>query len=792
MARIPAGSFLAFLALFILTESSALAQSSPAGRLTGNVTDPSGASIPGAAIVAKHSRTGAEFGATSDGLGAWVIPSVPSGTYTVQVTAQGFMTASFKGIEIGTGGVAEVNATLQIGLADTVLVTASRFAEEVVNAPATATVVSEQAIRDSPTQNVADLLRAVPGVNLAQTAARDFGITIRAANRVQPGAGLVLINGRTIYRDYLGYIGWDTLQIGLEDVQQVEVIRSPASAVWGANAMLGVINIVTKSPRQMLGTTMVLGIGTFDRSGGAADSDRGSLYYVNAAHAQALNDRWAVKITGGAYTQDAFARPQGAMPNAYRTPYPSFKNEGTTQPKVDARVDYDLPDGRRHFTFAGGFASGDGIIHSGIGPFRLIRSGKASYGEADYVRGALRVMGYVNVLEGHASNLLLLAPTGQPVQQDVKTQVYDVEFSNSGVVIAKHLISYGGSLRHTEFQILLAPEGKSRNEAGAYFQDEILLSEHFRWAVGMRVDRFDILKGAVFSPRTSFMIKPAPSQSFRVSYSRAYMAPSMFQKYMQIPFMRRISLGMIDPRLAGSFYNFPVSAAGNRDIKEQSLNGYEVGYSGRVAKGRASLGAAFYLNDSKGDFRFFQIGSYTSQNPPPAWPLPPAVLDALIAANAFGPGKGLPSILSPQNLGRLRNKGLELNAEARLSRYVTGFANYSWQAKPRPKDYDISILNLPPAQRFNAGAGIDYNRWLGNVSVGYVGSAYWNDVIDVTFSGTSKAYTVVNAGAGVRWGSAGRYMTTLKVANLANTPVQNHVFGDILKRQITGEFRIRF
>jgi outer membrane receptor protein involved in Fe transport len=140
-----------------------------------------------------------------------------------------------------------------------------------------------------------------------------------------------------------------------------------------------------------------------------------------------------------------------------------------------------------------------------------------------------------------------------------------------------------------------------------------------------------------------------------------------------------------------------------------------------VAKGRVSLGAAFYVNDSKGDFYWLQTDSYTSQNPPPGWPLPPFVLDALIAANALGPGKGLPSLSSCLNLGHVRNKGLELNIDARISRHVTGFANYSWQARPEPKDFDISVLNLPPTNRFNAGMSFNYKRYLGNVSVGYVG-----------------------------------------------------------------------
>ena len=122
-------------------------------------------------------------------------------------------------------------------------------------------------------------------------------------------------------------------------------------------------------------------------------------------------------------------------------------------------------------------------------------------------------------------------PPGNRSNGDAKTQTYDVEFGDSRMVQAKHLISYGGNFRHNEINASVMPEAKSRNEGGAYFQDEILLSEHFRWVVGARVDKFDILKGAVFSPRTTFMVKPAPGQTFRVSYNRAYVAPSVLLNY---------------------------------------------------------------------------------------------------------------------------------------------------------------------------------------------------------------------------------------------------------------------
>ncbi|MBZ5500238.1 MAG: TonB-dependent receptor [Acidobacteriia bacterium] len=786
------------LPLILLVASIAAAQTPTAGRLTGTVKDPSGAIVPGAEILAKNAQTGSEFRATTNEVGVWVMPSVPSGSYTVTVSAQGFKTSTFEAIKVDQGGTEPVDSTLQMkDFRDTVLVTASKFEEEVVNAPATATVISEQTIRNSPSQNVAELLRVVPGMNVARISARDFSVTGRAANGVVSGSSLAVIDGRTIYLDYIGYVDWELVPTSLDEVTQVEVIRGPASAVWGAYALNGVVNIVTKPPREMRGTTLAFGMGTFDRSGGGAESDRGSLYYLSAAHAQALNDRWAFKITGSAYTQDAFARPQGTIPNAYHTPYPPFPNEGTTQPKIDARVDYDFPDGQQHFSLSGGFAGSNGIAHSGLGPITCPTCDLA-YGQMNYVRGALRITGFVNTLKAEMQSLVMVSPGGQLLQLQAHNQTYDVELGNSHTLQAKHLIraehllSYGGNFRHNQINASFQPQARGRNERGAYFQDEILLSEHFRWVVGARVDKFDFLKGAVFSPRTTFMVKPVPGQTVRMSYNRAFVAPCAQNNYMQIAMMSPLDLGLLDPQLAGNVYSFPVSLEGNRDLKEQSLHAYEIGYTAMVAKGRANLGAAFYINDGKGAFYIPPIASYTSQDPPPGWPLPPFVLDALIAANAFGPGIGLPSMFKYQNLGKVRNKGLELSAEARFHRYVSGFANYSWQARPESKDYDVSLWNLPPTHRFNGGLDFDYKRYQANVSVGYVGSAYWTDVLSAPYNGPTKAYTVVNASAGVRWGGGTKYLAMLKISNLANTPIQNHVFGDILKRQIAGELRVRF
>ena len=237
-------------------------------------------------------------------------------------------------------------------------------------------------------------------------------------------------------------------------------------------------------------------------------------------------------------------------------------------------------------------------------------------------------------------------------------------------------------------------------------------------------------------------------------------------------------------------YNFPVQAYGNENLKETSLDAYEVGYTGTI-RDRATVTAAFYVNDTKNDIFFTQVGSYNSHSVPPGWMLPPQVLDLLIAKNAFGPGLGLPSAFSYRNFGKVRDKGLELGLDLAVNRDVHAYTNYSYQATPVPTGFDISEINIPAKNRFNAGANFTYGRYLGDLSVSYSGEAVWNDVLDARYHGPTKAYTMVNGGFGVRW-AHDKITTSLKVTNIGNVDIQQHVFGDIMKRRIAGELKVKF
>ena len=659
---------------------------------------------------------------------------------------------------------------------DVVVVTASRSEQQLRYAPATMTVVTDTTIDDVPVQTVADILRHVPGVNVSQTSARDVNVTPRAATGTLSDSLLVLLDGRSIYQDFFGAVLWDFVPIELSEVKQVEVIRGPASAVWGANAMNGVVNIISKTPREMAGTNLGIRFGQFDRTPQGSEYDGGGLFSIDVTHAAATSDRFAYKVSAGFLAQEAFLRPTGAIPGN-GTLYPDFTNEGTAQPRLDARVDYDLADKSGGIVLAGGITGTRGMFHSGLGPLDVQRGSTFKYGRIAYTKGKFKVRGFVNALDGEVRAALLKTDRGDVFESSFEDQAYDVEVSNLHVVRTRHVVSYGGNYRYTNFDLSIAPLGTHRNEGGAYVQDEIILSERYRWIVGARLDGFDVLKKAVVSPRTTLLVKPRPEQTIRLSFNRAFRAPSFVNSYLETSFQTPVELPGVGT------YQVPVVAVGNELLREEALTAYEAAYSASFK--RFTAGAAVYVNRVKNAIQFTQTESYTSSAPPPGWPLPPSVLDALIAQ-----GRGLPSRFSYLNFERITDRGLELAGEVRVMPAVSVFANYSWQDQPVARGVDIGELNLPPRHRFNAGANAARGRYFGSLSGSFVDSAYWQDVLPA-YTGTTAAYTVIDGSFGVR--SADGLMTvTARSTNLLNKRVQQHAFGDVIRRAITGEVRFRF
>ena len=675
---------------------------------------------------------------------------------------------------------------------ETVVVSASKVEQQIVDAAATMTVIGAKELAVAPTNNYADLLRAVPGVNITQISARDVNVNTRSATSSLSTAQLSVVDGRSIYQDFFGFTMWEFMPSDLDEIKRIEVIRGPASAVWGANALNGVVNVITKSPREMLGTSVTFGAGSMGREVNDNNADSAAIFYVRGAHAQAINDRWSYKVSLGTYVSDAFARPTGLIPNGGTTSYPNYKNDGTQQPKLDVRVDYDFEDPSKKLQFAAGVAGTDGMMHTGIGPFDISSGAQMGYWRATYTKNALRLQAFMNTLDGDATNVVSVDPTGKPVGLSFNTNTLDFEIGDSRIAGGKHVLTYGGNLRFNGFELTIAPGEDSRTEGGAYIQDEYMLSSKFRLVAGARVDKFSSIEHAVFSPRLAGVIKIKPDQSVRVSYNRAFRAPSMINNNLNTTIATPLPLGLVNPAFGSQIFLVPTTAVGNPDLTEEYVDAFETAYTANI-RGRVNVSAAYFYTKYQDGIYFTQTAEWTT--PPPGFPglgpFPPAAIWGAIYAQ----GIRFPSNYTYENLGEVKSKGIEFGVDGAINSRLAAFGTYTYQAQPIPvfegktEEEALAEINLPSTHQFTLGMNATMDRMFGTLSVSRQSRAFWQDVLDARYHGYTNANTSVNATIGARW-QDGRYSISLKATNLLNKTIQQHIFGDIVKRLVMVEFKM--
>lgn len=144
----------------------------------------------------------------------------------------------------------------------------SKKEQKVSQTAAAIFVITQEDIRRSGANNIPDLLRMVPGVNVAQINSNIWAISVRGFNGEFSNKLLVMLDGRIVYLPTFSGVFWDVLDVPLEDVQRIEVIRGPGGATWGANAVDGVINIITSNASESHGGMVVAGVGNLDQGFG--------------------------------------------------------------------------------------------------------------------------------------------------------------------------------------------------------------------------------------------------------------------------------------------------------------------------------------------------------------------------------------------------------------------------------------------------------------------------------------------------------------------------------------------
>ena len=372
-----------------------------------------------------------------------------------------------------------------------------------------------------------------------------------------------------------------------------------------------------------------------------------------------------------------------------------------------------------------------------------------------------------------------MASIGLPIALGFDTKTFDVEAGDVHAIGTRHALSYGGNFRRNAFDITLAPDAEDRNEGGAYVQDEIFLSDQFRWIIGGRIDKFSSIDSAVFSPRTTLMYKPAADQTLpRVVQPRVPCAVA-HQQSPDVGILTPVTLPVI-----GQFAASRRWRVGNPDLEQETLTAFELGYSGVIAAADDGVGRG--VLEQHGRLDRVHAGRVLLDGNAAA---------GMAAAAGIRAANSLPSRYTYLNLGTVKDKGIELGVDTAVNTFLNLFVNYSYQWMPEIEDFPAGVtindVNWPAKNRFNVGGNVNYMNWFGNVSLNYTDEAYWQDVLDARFAGTTDAFTLVNAAIGYRW-SDEKIVTSLKLTNIGNQEIQQHIFGDVLKRQVVGELRVGF
>ncbi|MGH9559875.1 MAG: TonB-dependent receptor plug domain-containing protein [Terracidiphilus sp.] len=140
--------------------------------------------------------------------------------------------------------------------------TVSKTEQKLSQTAAAVFVITQEEIARSGATNIPDLLRMVPGMNVAQIDSNTWAVNARGFNSRFANELQVLVDGRSVYSDSFGGVFWDQLDLPLEDVERIEVIRGPGGSVWGGNSVNGVIDVITKKASETQGALAVGGGGT--------------------------------------------------------------------------------------------------------------------------------------------------------------------------------------------------------------------------------------------------------------------------------------------------------------------------------------------------------------------------------------------------------------------------------------------------------------------------------------------------------------------------------------------------
>lgn len=413
-------------------------------------------------------------------------------------------------------------------LANLQITSVSRRAESLADAPASVFVITGEDVRRSGVTSLPEALRLAPNLQVARVDARQYAISARGFNNTIANKLLVLIDGRTVYTPLFSGVFWDAQDVFLEDVDRIEVISGPGATLWGANAVNGVINVITRRAAETEGTLAFIGGG--NRENG-----------IGARHGTKLGASGALRVYGKTFDRDNTVRANGtSAPDGWEHGQAGFRADWGT-----AASGFTLQ-GDAYRATIDQAASGDIRVSGGNLLARWARPLAGS--------DRLQVQGYID----HTDREI-------PGTFAERLNTFDLEFQHALQIAPGHGLTWGGGYRnardHTGNSAGLAfiPADRSLNWANLFAQDEIELRPNLRFTAGAKVER-NPYTGYEFLPSARLAWKLGDRGMLWTAASRAVRAPSRLDRELFAP---------AQP---------PFVIAGGPDFRSEVSKVFELGY----------------------------------------------------------------------------------------------------------------------------------------------------------------------------------------------------------------------
>lgn len=704
-----------------------LAGAQGAAILTGTVTDEaSGKALAGIHIDVSDGRA-----ASTDGSGRYRLAGIAAGTYTVRFRWLGYAprteTVTLAAGETRTLDLALRANPVQLGLVR--VSGASRTPERLVDAPAAIISVEPDRVRDlAATGQLPMLVADQPGVRAAQAGLFDFNLNTRGFNTPLNRRTLVLVDGRDVSIPLLGNQEWADL-LAFEDATQVEMVRGPGAALYGANAFSGVLAITTPSVRETPGTRVDLTTGML----GALRADVRQAWLTD-------DGRWGVRVSAGWQQSRAWDRARTALgdvdaeyeragfaPGTVHYPAPGYEvlplagqtkagafgvpgeASGTPDP---VRVQYGTVRADRYrrdgavLTVEGGASRVENsVINTGVSRSQVVRADRP-WARVALTARAYSVFAYYTGRDGEQVSLA----SGTPGID--RGGVWHLEGQRTFRFAGdRGRWVVGASVRQvrndSEGTVLAAAEDDRRDDVFAVFQQvDWSVTPTLKAVLGARYDDGTMFEPQA-SPRFGLVYTPAPDQTLRLTWNRGYLAASPFQRFLRFPAgapqdLSALEAGLraspLGPALAGvadgtlftTSSAVPVFALGNASLRPEVVTGIEAGY--KLQRGRLYATIDVYtstITDFATSLLPGRNAAYGAWTAPDAVPEPARDAVAQAVIGALGrlitrlPDGSTAMVVSFGNAGRATERGAELALAWQATDRVRLETNYTF--------YDFSL-----------------------------------------------------------------------------------------------------